>query len=434
MSESVPVIKHCIMALGSWQLSTDVSRSADNSSICWPKGDGLLFSTEKYGQAISALARDISASMSPSVDVTLAACILLAIYASLRGDQDQVVIHVEQGLKLVKRLCSADDQSSVVKFASRQLGLFHLGQQMRTPVFDVGSTSWPAELSRDTSMGTILDVSDSDSLLQSLSTGVQAMGDDVYAFLRKCNINYYADCIHLRNSDRENLQCRCPILRQNLSDALKAYPNVAGFRILSARFELSWIMLQVGWTLYQTPFDRHTAHFARIIRSAGEVLLPSMIQGCPLSFSVNLGLIPLLFYVARLCREPRLRRQAVVLLKACPRIEGLWNAREAAAVAEFVIALEEQVMAPDPDDDEDWADEATPTPLSIPEDRRVHSVRFHGASENNDPDCADLLDVEIMTRPEAIMSNLKTTKYRIRCEEWATGGGELSAVLCYDNI
>ncbi|SMQ52138.1 unnamed protein product [Zymoseptoria tritici ST99CH_3D7] len=50
----------------------------------------------------------------------------------------------------------------------------------------------------------------------------------------------------------------------------------------------------------------------------------------------------------RLPFSPSLRRKAVDLPDACPRIEGLWNAREAAAVARFVIALEEHVEVEEP--------------------------------------------------------------------------------------
>jgi hypothetical protein len=391
----------------------------------------VLFSAENYTKAMSNLAKDISDFSLASVDITLAACILFAVYASLRGDRRQLTIHVRQGLKVVRQSTTdVGQRGGVVHFASRQLAMFHLAQQMRAPVFESVTTPGQDIVALNPA-GKVLNHIDCDEMLDDLAVRVQAIGNAVYTFTRSCNTGVYSGREEFRDDERQAIQIQSRTLRRDLVEALKNQPSVRGFKLLRARFELSWIMLQVGWTLYQTPFDRYISNFAMILQLAEDVLEPSGTDREPLPFSVNLGLIPILFYVARLCRERDLRRKAVDLLDVCPRVEGLWNAREAAAVARFVIALEESTERPDVEEDY-WSDvRAQYSGISTSEDRRVHSLHFGGAAVDNDgtPGPLDLLDLKIMTRPEAMMAQLKTTHYQIRCSEWADGRGDISKVV-----
>ncbi|SMR54962.1 unnamed protein product [Zymoseptoria tritici ST99CH_3D1] len=170
-------------------------------------------------------------------------------------------------------------------------------------------------------------------------------------------------------------------------------------------------MLHVGWVLYQTLIDRYSDQSGQALRKAEEVLQTSTTACRRLPFS------------------PSLRRKAVNLLDACPRIEGLWHTREAAAVARFVIALEEHVEVEELGEDDLLIAQAHRTSCSISEDRRVHSLRFGQIQMPGSADSTSPLDVKIMTRPEAIMARLCTTKYQIRGDDWADGRGDVSQAI-----
>ena len=56
----------------------------------------------------------------------------------------------------------------------------------------------------------------------------------------------------------------------------------------------------------------------------------------------QLGLIPPLFLTATRCRVPHVRRQALSLLRQLDSVEGVWNSKSAARIAEQVMLIEER--------------------------------------------------------------------------------------------
>ena len=59
-------------------------------------------------------------------------------------------------------------------------------------------------------------------------------------------------------------------------------------------------------------------------------------------FSLDMNFVAPLYAVTHKCRDPVLRRQAVNLLYASPRQEGIWDSYLAARVAERLISIEEE--------------------------------------------------------------------------------------------
>ncbi|KHN95746.1 C6 zinc finger domain protein [Metarhizium album ARSEF 1941] len=84
------------------------------------------------------------------------------------------------------------------------------------------------------------------------------------------------------------------------------------------------------------------------------------------SFSADLGIVPPLFVVATKCREPRLRRQAIQLLRSSARREGMWDSELAANIGRWVMQIEESYA----DLSLEWDESALPSE-PIPEQRRV---------------------------------------------------------------
>ncbi|KZZ97553.1 C6 zinc finger domain protein [Moelleriella libera RCEF 2490] len=85
------------------------------------------------------------------------------------------------------------------------------------------------------------------------------------------------------------------------------------------------------------------------------------------SFSADLGIVPPLFVVATKCREPRLRRQAIRLLRSSARREGMWDSELAANIGHWIMTVEEGGDAAQP-----HQHNSEPMPTEpIPEERRV---------------------------------------------------------------
>ncbi|EXU96582.1 Zn(2)-Cys(6) zinc finger domain protein [Metarhizium robertsii] len=84
------------------------------------------------------------------------------------------------------------------------------------------------------------------------------------------------------------------------------------------------------------------------------------------SFSADLGIVPPLFVVATKCREPRLRRQAIQLLRSSARREGMWDSELAANIGLWVMQIEESYG----DLSMGWDESVLPLE-PIPEEKRV---------------------------------------------------------------
>lgn len=61
-------------------------------------------------------------------------------------------------------------------------------------------------------------------------------------------------------------------------------------------------------------------------------------------FAFDLQNVWPLFLVAKKCRDPGVRREAIRLLSEWPRREGIWDSVVAAAVSAWVVQVEEEGM------------------------------------------------------------------------------------------
>ncbi|KXX80910.1 Transcriptional regulatory protein moc3 [Madurella mycetomatis] len=59
------------------------------------------------------------------------------------------------------------------------------------------------------------------------------------------------------------------------------------------------------------------------------------------SFSADLGIVPPLYVVATKCRDPRIRRQAIQLLRSSARREGMWDSELTARIGMWIAEIEE---------------------------------------------------------------------------------------------
>lgn len=95
----------------------------------------------------------------------------------------------------------------------------------------------------------------------------------------------------------------------------------------------------------ETAHDQFHAEFDLIVAGAERLLLHSSSSAASYTscFSVDIGVVPLLYFVAVKCRHPQTRRRAVALLEASPRRrEAVWDSVGAARLAREIVAIEEE--------------------------------------------------------------------------------------------
>ena len=116
-----------------------------------------------------------------------------------------------------------------------------------------------------------------------------------------------------------------------------AYTNVEACRCFGVGQETIW--------------DEYLQKYERVIRLAEEIINTSKrethFNSRPTpNFSLDMSFVAPLYAVAHKCRHPAVRRQAVALLYASPRQEGIWDSFLAARVAEKLISIEEEGLGP----------------------------------------------------------------------------------------
>ena len=115
-------------------------------------------------------------------------------------------------------------------------------------------------------------------------------------------------------------------------------------------------MVDLGWEVVSAEALQHGSR-SNIHGSihAGQLKTPRIKP----SFSADLGIVPPLFVVVTKCREPRIRRNAIGLLRSTARREGMYDSELVAIIGEWIMGIEEGGMS------------GQSTSVPIPEEKRV---------------------------------------------------------------
>lgn len=162
---------------------------------------------------------------------------------------------------------------------------------------------------------------------------------------------------------------------------------IAVLQIRRFQIKISWEMVVRDELADCNPmlWDEHNAAFAETLQRIEPVLLtqdstdrvpapPSPLSQHTLPqtprqsrhlFTLDFGLVAPLYEIARLCRDPTIRRKAINLLRAHPMREGMWDGLLAARAAEAQMELEEGMAR------EMLGIEKVETSEDIPRDARI---------------------------------------------------------------
>lgn len=108
-----------------------------------------------------------------------------------------------------------------------------------------------------------------------------------------------------------------------------------------------------SWDKYDSIFEDIVSQASFVLGMTGDAIYIPSLSSTPSdkivegqlkpSFSVSMGIVPPLYDIATLCRDPSIRRRAMNLLRSASRQEGLLNSYVSAVAAERVIGLEENL-------------------------------------------------------------------------------------------
>lgn len=300
----------------------------------------MLYGIKKHAEAARLLRESIS-SKAPQMRIIKLACIIFTILEFLRGSRVTATSHLMSGMSLLEEnntLLRIDPFETEVDATLSRLSLVQslYGRPRSSPFPAIQAVPVPENLIHTIPFSNIQEARRSMINLSSL----------VFLFVRKVERNYTAPQTPALLAEQETLSSQLLCWSNKVEQLERDKPGEVdrrGMIVLRVLHATAFIFLKTITTLYQTSFDQYTSMFRSIVETLEPLLdeLRCSSEGAAL-FSLDLAIIPCLFYTAIKCRDPELRRKAVSLLNKAPQREGLWDAREASIVAEHTIEFEER--------------------------------------------------------------------------------------------
>lgn len=379
LSYSQPAVRHAIAAVSAIyeQQFLHTPSSLPARSVEQIRNEHFVL--QQYNKAIKHLTEGFPSS-EQSLDLTLITCCLFACLEMLRGNFKQALDHLEAGLRILCRR-----QKSLVEWGHglKSVGGSEVIEQELSCLFArfnvqlslFGRPLAPFEPpASDTSLSeamfsTILEARY--SLDRLMNKGLR--------FIR--SVSEARDTLHRMLLLQEQFE-----IKRELNDWSTAFENMMktqarrttkkldqrGPLLLRIHHRVIKIWLETCLAADQTAFDKHSADFATIVSNATLVMRnhngsesDDMVDDDQPTdnFCLDMGIVPPLYFTATKCRHPILRREAIDLLSAYPRQEGMWHPRQCAKIGELVVAVEEAQVS------------SLPVELRVPEDRdRVYEA------------------------------------------------------------
>nr|POF23974.1 hypothetical protein CFP56_54910 [Quercus suber] len=332
-----------------------------------------------YARAVQSLRTSIASSVNDGKSRVVLACLLLAILQSVRGQFNEMLIHLRSGTLIASDSISRSGGSPDLIESTRLLNKY----SMATILFNGLSSEadWTMKVMRSVSQNGSPPSADLDNE-QRLLSQLDDMTFDLLNVMqngRRLEVLANGQAV-LRLPDAQlkyeilRLISRQQELELAIDDMLYA-PNttdsarVALSGLAKARCLLSGAMLRCAFSRHQTNYDAEQQTFTQIVdhvqASLTEFEAPARHQvDAPSVFSLGLGAILLLVFVAGLCRDFETRHRAIKTLDLCPRTEGPWTVELARSLCTAIVTFEESKAI------EDGGDFALTR--WIPEHCRVH--------------------------------------------------------------
>ncbi|KAG9255777.1 uncharacterized protein F5Z01DRAFT_652097 [Emericellopsis atlantica] len=316
----------------------------------------------KYNKAVRTLNLDISSRKTGVAFLTLVCCILFVTFEMLNSEHDMAARHIESGLELIaieleqarQQQSSGTDLQTPVKSLELSMtstlapiynrllvSLYFSGR----PTKLLGSAPTPALCALPVAPKSF---SEARQGLMKLTTGILKF------------IHNASDQRYFGSADGSLLEAQAEWM-QSLrvwTDTLVAMTETLGLLnreqnmsmlLLFGQSLTVMILLSTCLVAGETAFDAHFSQFQRILDVCGAYMeLQASTTGTSEqvpTFTLDMGIIPQLYFVATKCRHPVQRQSAIGLLAGYSCKEGMWDPTLYLGLARRVAEIEEASSA-----------------------------------------------------------------------------------------
>ncbi|KAK1147857.1 hypothetical protein N8T08_000370 [Aspergillus melleus] len=343
ISQSVPVIRHAIAAVS----------AAHESFLCRDLVSLVAneeFALKQYNKAIKHLIEYLS-SPNQTIDFTLITCYLFMCLEMLKGGNMEALNHLESGIRILHGRDTASQSSSVMNDIDRELSHLSLrlniqlslhGRQM--VVFDLDGPGSEHPAAEEV---VLKDISEArHSLDRLMNKGL--------VFVREASNKKAVarDSYFLRQQQLSQELRAWKLGFEKLTAANRRHRNSVDPRaplLLWIQFNVSQIWVDTCLAMDEMIYDEYNETFEAIVSDAEELVtinngVEEMPDDLNMQFTLEAGVIPMLYWSSLKCRDPLVRRRALAVISRSPQQEGLWRKKRFLKVAEMVIDLEEKDM------------------------------------------------------------------------------------------
>ncbi|KAE8153117.1 hypothetical protein BDV25DRAFT_149993 [Aspergillus avenaceus] len=351
-----------------------------------------------YSRSVSAVRQRIERG-DVDIFVGLVSCILFICIEALQGALAEAAQLYDQGIRLI---CALRAQTASGTVPAAKIAWL---EDTIVPIFVyLGAIGYSIAL---VPVGSLLPCSDPAMALEFPSLKLARdiiilLAAEIQIFQRVCDDNFVQSHASQVSQD---LKLRQMVLSAKLKKWHLAFINlkeslrkrnaltpqdIGTGALLFSYHETLFIMLGTCMSPSQITTDAYLPNFQNIVDQCG-IALDATAQSDstqpPFTFGISVGL-PLWFTSLR-CRDPRIRRAAVALLRRAPQVQGLYKCAAGVSLAETVMMLEEKDgIESSPNSLHPGTVETTPA-VFVPEEARLGPIGVIDLDNGIPPDMTD---------------------------------------------
>lgn len=356
VSQSEPAVRHALAAVGALNERRDLCLrivTYNNAVVVTdPKEASLTihngqdqhndpFALSQYNKAITHLAKAMASPSSNSVDTALLVCILFVCVECLRGDYQPALKHFKGGMQIALAAAGRAGPNSrgaqTTAIREKLLPFFNrlelLGQVFgERPEYPYGLEPYETV---PASFNSIIEARDSIVHLMNLAIRlIHSLKVRRHSHaITPTDILHHSQITKALHDWKSRLDYYLLTSSSNPSPRLR---EAATILEIQQNATLTWLNRSLADEELATDYDMHLYEHAVTL---AESLPPPT---SPQTFLFDMEIVSPLYLVALKCRDPIIRRRAIAVLRRHVRREGLWDSLKAAAIAERIVAIEEQ--------------------------------------------------------------------------------------------
>ncbi|KAK2754020.1 hypothetical protein FQN54_007189 [Arachnomyces sp. PD_36] len=352
LSQSEPAVRHAVAAVSAThkRLLEAVGVVADDDHQAEP------FVLEQYNKAIRSLvphpAGSVQAARHPSRKLILVTCSLFICLELMKSNNTQAMDHAEAGLRILCRdeRVADDGDSELPSNIESELSDFFSRMNLERSFFGRPMIPYKLTLEKPTEEKfQFANMSQARGALTKLLTLVFVLVRRTVMFNVNLSEVERQECLRAQDTliqECKKWEAAFQQLRKRLEKSKKrADSDQRAPLVLQVQYLTAWIFINTCLAPDQMVYDKYNPEYHDLVTAAEQIsqLSPPITERTE-SFSLETYTVASVYWTARKCRHPMIRRRAIAVLETYPRQEGLWATREKYAVAKFNMELEEESL------------------------------------------------------------------------------------------